>query len=59
MKLREIGKRMRLAAALVAVALAFAGCSGGGPKAVEVSKEADLAGLQGEVHPVGPMPVAR
>jgi hypothetical protein len=50
---------MRLAAALVAVALAFAGCSGGGPKAVEVSKASDLAGLQGEVHPVGPMPVAR
>lgn len=36
---------MRLTAVCVAVALAFAGCSGGGPEAVELSKEADLTGL--------------
>jgi hypothetical protein len=46
MALRELRKRMRLTAACVAVALAFAGCSGGGPKAVEVSSEADLSGLR-------------
>jgi len=44
--MRELGRKTRLAAAMVAVALAFAGCSGGGPKAVEVSSEADLAGLR-------------
>ena len=59
MIMRELGRKTRLAAAMVALVLAFAGCSGGGPKAVEVSSEADLSGLQGEVHPVGPMPVAR
>ena len=44
--MRELGRMTRLAAAMVAVALAFAGCSGGGPKAVEVSSEADLSGLR-------------
>lgn len=45
MTLRELRKRMRLTAVCVAVALAFSGCSGGGPEAVELSKEADLTGL--------------
>lgn len=44
--MRELGRKTRLAAAMVALALAFAGCSGGGPKAVEVSSEADLSGLR-------------